>query len=67
MTNKLTVTKYLVDMETTIEVPKQVYGKGSRNCRACYSHNSLIRKYNLNLCRKCFRDYSSVIGFKVYD
>nr|CAG8569926.1 14159_t:CDS:2 [Entrophospora candida] len=35
------------------------YGKGSRECHRA----GLIRKYNLNICRQCFREYSKDIGF----
>lgn len=62
-----TITKYHVDMITSTKVKKQRYGKGSRSCRACFRHNGLIRKFDLNLCRKCFRDYAPTLGFKVYD
>ncbi|CAB4378943.1 unnamed protein product [Rhizophagus irregularis] len=39
------------------------YGKGSRECRVCAHRAGLIRKYNLNVCRQCFREYSKDIGF----
>ncbi|TPX72804.1 hypothetical protein SpCBS45565_g00303 [Spizellomyces sp. 'palustris'] len=39
------------------------YGKGSRQCRVCAHQAGLIRKYNLNICRQCFREYSQDIGF----
>lgn len=31
--------------------------------RVCTQSTALIRKYGLNLCRQCFRQYSSDIGF----
>ena len=34
--------------------------------RQCANRKGLIRKYNLNLCRQCFRQYSSDIGFAKY-
>ncbi|XP_046659085.1 LOW QUALITY PROTEIN: 40S ribosomal protein S29-like [Homalodisca vitripennis] len=43
------------------------YGQGSRSCRACANGHGLIRKYGLNLCRQCFREYASEIGFKKLD
>ncbi|XP_039285209.1 40S ribosomal protein S29-like [Nilaparvata lugens] len=43
------------------------YGQGSRSCRACANGHGLIRKYSLNLCRQCFREYASEIGFKKLD
>ncbi|KAF7726046.1 40S ribosomal protein S29 [Apophysomyces ossiformis] len=42
--------------------PRQ-YGKGSRQCRVCAHRAGLIRKYNLNICRQCFREYANDIGF----
>ena len=42
--------------------PKK-YGKGSRQCRVCAHQAALIRKYDLNMCRQCFREYSTAIGF----
>jgi len=43
------------------------YGPGSRTCRACANKHGLVRKYGLNLCRQCFREYSADIGFKKLD
>ncbi|KAI6184410.1 40S ribosomal protein S29 [Aphelenchoides bicaudatus] len=43
------------------------YGAGSRTCRVCNNHHGLIRKYSLNLCRRCFREYANDIGFKKLD
>ncbi|CAO1432779.1 unnamed protein product [Diamesa serratosioi] len=40
------------------------YGQGARECRACSNNHGLIRKYGLNLCRQCFREYAKDIGFK---
>uniref|UniRef100_A0A8C6N3L1 Small ribosomal subunit protein uS14 n=1 Tax=Mus spicilegus TaxID=10103 RepID=A0A8C6N3L1_MUSSI len=39
------------------------FGQGSRSCRVCYNRHGLIRKYGLNMCRQCFRQYSKDIGF----
>ncbi|KAK9321188.1 ribosomal protein S14 [Lipomyces orientalis] len=39
------------------------YGKGARQCRVCAHQAGLIRKYGLNICRQCFREYSKDIGF----
>ncbi|UNI18984.1 40S ribosomal protein S29 [Purpureocillium takamizusanense] len=41
----------------------RTYGKGSRSCRVCKHKAGLIRKYDLNLCRQCFREKSKDIGF----
>ena len=39
------------------------YGKGARGCRVCTHGAGLIRKYGLNICRQCFREKSTDIGF----
>uniref|UniRef100_A0A8C8U6X3 Small ribosomal subunit protein uS14 n=1 Tax=Peromyscus maniculatus bairdii TaxID=230844 RepID=A0A8C8U6X3_PERMB len=36
---------------------------GSRSCRVCSNCHGLIRKYGLNMCRQCFRQYAKDIGF----
>ncbi|CAC9887363.1 unnamed protein product [Aureobasidium pullulans] len=41
----------------------RTYGKGSRECRVCTHKAGLIRKYGLNICRQCFREKSTDIGF----
>jgi len=46
---------------------KKPYGKGSRSCRACFSFRGIIRKYDMMICRRCFREYAKDIGFQVYD
>lgn len=38
-------------------------GKGARYCRRCGNTHGLIRKYAMNLCRRCFREYAPTIGF----
>jgi len=44
----------------------RTYGKGSRSCRVCKHKAGLIRKYELNLCRQCFREKSKDIGFSKF-
>ncbi len=31
--------------------------------RVCSNQGGIIRKYSLNICRQCFREYSKDIGF----
>ena len=33
------------------------------NSRVCGNQWGIIRKYNLNICRQCFREYAKDIGF----
>lgn len=64
---RVEIIKYKEDLVTQFVVKRKAYGKGSRSCRSCFTHNGLIRKYGLNMCRRCFREYAKDIGFKVYD
>jgi small subunit ribosomal protein S29e len=41
-------------------------GKGNRVCRFCGNARGLIRKYDLNTCRRCFRERAEAIGFRKY-
>ena len=40
------------------------YVKGSRKCCVCASHHGLIRKYHMMMCRQCFREKATDIGFQ---
>jgi len=42
-------------------------GRGTRKCRICGNPNALVRRYRLNICRKCFREHAEEIGFRKYD
>jgi small subunit ribosomal protein S29e len=42
------------------------YGKGSRGCRMCGHKNGLVRKYGINCCRQCFREYATELGWTKY-
>lgn len=48
------------------EKKKRRFGKGSRRCIRCGTHDGLIRRYNLNICRRCFREVAEKLGFKKY-
>ncbi|MHA2270708.1 MAG: 30S ribosomal protein S14 [Candidatus Hodarchaeales archaeon] len=48
----------------TTEQPKA--GKGSRNCRRCGTHRAVIRRYDLYICRRCFREVAEELGFRKY-
>jgi len=36
----------------------------SARSRVCSTRVGLIRKYHLNICRRCFRERAALIGFK---
>jgi len=42
------------------------HASGARHCRICHSLRGLIRKYGLDICRRCFREYAKDIGFIKY-
>ncbi len=44
----------------------RTYGKDSRCCRVCRNTHGLIRKYDLNVCRRCFRENADNLGFVKY-
>ena len=47
--------------------PKQrSCGKDLKTCGRCGRRGGHIDKYGLNLCRQCFRDIATKIGFKKY-
>jgi ribosomal protein S14 len=48
------------------EKKERAFGKGSRGCIRCGSHNGLIRRYGLNVCRQCFREIAEDMGFKKF-
>lgn len=43
------------------------HGEEARRCIRCGSHGSVIRRYNLYLCRQCFREIAEKLGFKKYE
>ncbi|MCK4243279.1 30S ribosomal protein S14 [Candidatus Bathyarchaeota archaeon] len=45
---------------------KNTNKKGRRQCIRCGTYKGLIRSYNLNLCRRCFREVAEKLGFKKY-
>jgi small subunit ribosomal protein S14 len=48
-------------------VPKdRKQGESTKKCKLCGRTGGHISKYGLNLCRHCFRDYATELGFKKY-
>lgn len=43
------------------------FGKGARPCRRCGQFGPVIQKYNLMLCRQCFREVAPKMGFKKFE
>ena len=42
-------------------------GIGLKKCIRCGRTRGHIKKYGLNLCRQCFREIATKIGFKKYN
>ena len=45
---------------------KRKTGLSLRPCRRCGRVGGHVKKYGLNLCRQCFREIATKIGFKKY-
>ncbi len=46
---------------------KRSCGISNNKCRRCGRVGGHVSKYGLNLCRQCFRDIATKIGFKKYN
>ncbi|WP_229234734.1 30S ribosomal protein S14 [Candidatus Methanoliparum sp. LAM-1] len=44
----------------------KVFGRGANRCYRCGRRQGLIRRYNMYLCRQCFRELAGELGFKKY-
>lgn len=42
-------------------------GKAKYKCRRCGRNGGHIQKYGLHLCRQCFRQIATKIGFKKFN
>ncbi len=45
---------------------KRTCGIALRKCKRCGRMRAHLRQYGLHLCRQCFRDIATKIGFKKY-
>ena len=48
------------------KLKSKLKGKGNRKCRFCNTARGLIRKYQLMICRRCFREVGEEIGFRKF-
>ena len=46
---------------------KRTTGLSLKKCRICGRSRGHISKYGLNLCRQCFREIATKVGFKQYN
>ena len=42
-------------------------GRSNYKCSRCGTWHGHIKKYGLNICRRCFREVADKIGFKKYN
>jgi small subunit ribosomal protein S14 len=49
-----------------VSFEQKLKGRGARKCRVCGNARGLIRTYELNICRRCFREVGHEIGFEKY-
>jgi ribosomal protein S14 len=49
-----------------VRMDEKFKGKGIRKCRICGTPRALIRSHHLYMCRRCFRESATAIGFKKY-
>jgi len=42
------------------------HGRMTKKCRICGNTRGMISKYNIMLCRRCFRLAAKELGFKKY-
>lgn len=45
---------------------KRTCGKSLYKCRRCGRNGAFISKYGINMCRQCFREVATQIGFKKF-
>ena len=45
---------------------KRTTGRVNKPCKRCGRTRAVIGKYQINLCRQCFRQIAQDIGFKQY-
>jgi len=55
--------KHRMGFATIHKTHPRTYGPGSRKCRVCSNHHGISRKYGLDMCRRCFKQYANDIGF----
>jgi len=56
-------------VEKNLHTEKQAKlgAKHAPRCKMCRNHRAVIKKYNINLCRRCFKDNAERIGFTKFN
>ncbi|MEA2034989.1 MAG: 30S ribosomal protein S14 [Euryarchaeota archaeon] len=52
------------EKSTDSNVPVKKFGRGANECLMCGRKQGLVRRHNIMLCRQCFRENATSIGFK---
>lgn len=42
------------------------YGRATKSCEVCGRIGAHVGSYGINMCRQCFREHATKIGFKKY-
>ncbi|MEM4259675.1 MAG: 30S ribosomal protein S14 [Candidatus Woesearchaeota archaeon] len=45
---------------------KRKYGSNVKRCKRCLKAGAHVSKYGIHLCRQCFREVATKIGFKKF-
>ena len=45
---------------------RKVFKGRIEGCKRCNRKRGMVRRYNLNICRQCFREIAPSLGFKKY-
>ncbi len=49
------------------EDKKYKFERKKGKCKMCGSQKGVIKKYDLNLCRRCFKQNAEKLGFEKFD
>ena len=52
--------------DDTTETPEDTETGQQLSCRRCERKQGLVGKYDINLCRQCFREVAREMGFRKY-
>jgi ribosomal protein S14 len=48
-------------------IKERKFGANTKKCKMCGNPHAHVGKYGLDLCRKCFRQLATGLGFKKYN
>ncbi len=50
-----------------VKTKKKTKNDKELKCKICGNSRSIVRKYNLNVCKRCFKDHAEEFGFEKLD